>query len=92
MQAAAWYAPAFCMQDWTDLAQRGVAGAAARAYAAQRAARQAADPDHYACLGLPHSASAADVRAAFRCARQALYCGPHKNSMPVAWSGVRPIH
>ena len=56
------------MQDWTELAQRGVAGAAARALEAQRGARQGGEPDHYACLGLPASASAADIRAAFRCA------------------------
>lgn len=76
MHAEAWHANTSSVQDWTDLAQRGMSGAAARAYAAQRAARQAADPDHYACLGLPHSAYAADVKAAFRCDRSpcCVYC------------------
>ena len=57
-------------QDWAELAQRGVAGAAARGADAQRAARLAAEPDHYAALGLPACAPAADVRAAFRCVAQ----------------------
>ncbi|KAK9844088.1 hypothetical protein WJX81_004268 [Elliptochloris bilobata] len=66
-------------QDWADLAQRGVAGAAARAFDAQRAARLPLDPDHYACLGLPASASPADVRAAFRAL--ALRFHPDKTSV-----------
>ncbi len=70
MQSIGLIGPRACAQDWAELAQRGVAGAAARGADAQCAARLAAEPDHYAALGLPACAPAADVRAAFRCAAQ----------------------
>jgi DnaJ-class molecular chaperone len=55
------------LQELTLLVGKGVPDATARLSAAERSSKLETEPNHYAVLGVPSTATAADIRQAFRC-------------------------